>query len=83
MLTENNLESWSELIQFQSGKHMIQWQQYKEYKVIALRLIDSGYSVNSNIQHEIDCLFEDLQSEHETVENIINILSNYEHKKPL
>lgn len=61
---------------------MIFWDEYKKHKATAIRVINEG-SKKDEVQIEVLKYKLNEQTYEQTVENIINILSGYEHFKPL
>jgi len=62
---------------------MIEWNNYKVFKLKAERFLQEGYSKNDYIQIEILKFKLNRISKEQSIENIINILSDGEHFKPL
>jgi hypothetical protein len=62
---------------------MIYWNEYKQYKVLAEKFIKEESSRNLDIEIEVLKLKTRRITQDEAIENIINIISNGEHFKPL
>jgi hypothetical protein len=58
---------------------MIFWNEYKEYKKIALKCIDEGDSLDGGIKIELLKFQLNHQTKEQTIENIINYLSDGKH----
>jgi hypothetical protein len=62
---------------------MIHWNEYKKYKTTALAYMANGFSENTDIYIEVLKYKLKKITKEQCVENIINLLSNGEHFKPL
>ena len=62
---------------------MIYWNEYKEYKKVAEKMVKNRDFKIEDVQMEIYKMELNQISKEQCVENIINILSNGEHFKPL
>lgn len=62
---------------------MIFWEQYKKLKAVAVKAIATSCSDDFEVIIAIRELQQGAFTKEETIENIINILSNGEHYKPL
>ena len=62
---------------------MIHWHEYKKYKQMAERYLNEGDSNNVDIQIEVLKFKLRQITEEQSIENIINVLSEGEHFKPL
>jgi len=62
---------------------MIYWSEYKQYKVLAEKFIRDESSSNLDIEIEVLKLKTRRITQEQAIENIINVLSNGEHFKPL
>lgn len=60
---------------------MIFWHEYKQFKIVAERAIANG-SNNNAVQNEVLKLQLEYITRDECIENIIEILSDYEHVNP-